>query len=299
MYVDDAALRELSRLSYIVFDCARKAKRRSSVIGSSPRSTELINQCQTMAFVRAKPFDSEKKKYLKMPIEEKRKFYRCRGREMHVNEIPTWPELYKQKREEFDKIALDSEDIKAIFKDQTFDVCDEINKKISIWYGDITLLEIDAIVNAANRSLLGGGGVDGAIHRGAGKMLLEECKTLFGCKTGEAKITGGYKLPARYVIHTVGPIGEIPAFLSACYRQSLILAKETNLRTIAFPCISTGVYGYPSASATEIALETVRQVLVREKDNFDRIIFCLFMKEDVELYRKYLPIVFPLKKPEE
>lgn len=150
--------------------------------------------------------------------------------------------------------------------------------KIKIIKGDITKLACDAIVNAANSSLLGGGGVDGAIHYAAGSELLAECRTLGGCRTGEAKITKGYKLPARFVIHTVGPIYfehspfESEALLTSCYENSLNLAKEKGLKTIAFPLISAGVYGYPQKDAIRVAIETMRLY----QDDFDEITLVLF-----------------------
>lgn len=147
--------------------------------------------------------------------------------------------------------------------------------------GDITKIDVDAIVNAANSSLLGGGGVDGAIHRAAGPKLLEECRTLNGCKTGEAKITKGYNLPARHVIHTVGPIyggndEKDSKYLGACYFNSLELAKENDLHTVAFPAISTGVYGYPAGKAASVAVRTVYEWLDKNADYDMNVTFVSF-----------------------
>ena len=157
---------------------------------------------------------------------------------------------------------------------------------------DITTLAVDVIVNAANNTLLGGGGVDGAIHRAAGPELLAYCRTLNGCATGEAKITPGFRLPARNVIHTVGPIwrdgrhGE-PALLAACYRHALELTARNGLETIAFPCISTGVYGYPPALAAPHALSSVRETLAR-LSGIREVIFCCFSEEERMRYQSLL-----------
>ena len=159
---------------------------------------------------------------------------------------------------------------------------------------DITKLEVDAIVNAANTSLLGGGGVDGAIHRAAGRELLQECHSLEGCDTGSAKITRGYRLPAKHVVHAVGPIyrtaEKSEPLLRGCYRTSLQLAVENDCRSIAFSAISTGIYGYPSDDAAEAALDEVRNFLEGSQGSkLDRIVFCSFLDKDVDAYAKALP----------
>jgi O-acetyl-ADP-ribose deacetylase (regulator of RNase III) len=165
-------------------------------------------------------------------------------------------------------------------------------KRIEIYKGDITKLKVDAIVNAANHTLLGGGGVDGAIHRAAGKELLTECKTLNGCETGKAKITNGYQLPASYVIHTVGPVynggkNNEAEKLASCYKNSLELAAEKGLKTLAFPNISTGVYGYPKQKAAEIAIRQVSQYL-KSHAEIEKVIFCVFDDENLNIYKKLL-----------
>lgn len=163
-------------------------------------------------------------------------------------------------------------------------------QKIKIVQGDITTLAVDAIVNAANTSLLGGGGVDGAIHRAAGNELYAECLTLHGCKTGEAKITKGYRLPARHVIHTAGPVWQGGSatekeLLAACYANALTLAVANHVKTIAFPSISTGIYGYPIDQSCMVAFDSVLAVLEHDA-SIDQVIFCTFSASDFSIYQR-------------
>lgn len=162
--------------------------------------------------------------------------------------------------------------------------------RIKIISGDITKLDVDAIVNAANRSLLGGGGVDGAIHRAAGPELLDYCRSLGGCETGEAKITPGFNLPAKWVIHTVGPVwrggdNREAELLQSCYSNSMNIAHEKSIKSIAFPAISTGVYGYPKPQAAEIAVNTVLKFL-KDHQLHQQVIFTCFSPEDLEIYNQ-------------
>jgi O-acetyl-ADP-ribose deacetylase (regulator of RNase III) len=166
------------------------------------------------------------------------------------------------------------------------------HERITAIQGDITKQKVEAIVNAANSSLLGGGGVDGAIHRAAGRGLLDECRTLGGCATSDAKITKGYRLPAKHVIHTVGPVwgggmrGEGES-LASCYRRSLEVAVENGVKTIAFPCISTGVYGFPQERAAKIAVREVREFLGKNQ-SIEKVVFVCFLGRDFQIYSELL-----------
>ncbi|XP_045412188.1 ADP-ribose glycohydrolase MACROD1 isoform X2 [Lemur catta] len=218
----------------------------------------------------------EAKSFLKgLSDKQREEHYFCKDF-VRLKKIPTWKETAKG-------VAVKVEEPKYK-KDK------HLNEKISLFRGDITKLEVDAIVNA----------VDGCIHRAAGPLLTDECRTLQSCETGKAKITGGYKLPAKYVIHTVGPIahGEPSASqaaeLRSCYQSSLDLLLEHRLRSAAFPCISTGVFGYPSEAAAEVVLATLREWLEQHKDKVDRLIICVFLEKDENIYRHLLPHYFPV-----
>ncbi|OQD89568.1 hypothetical protein PENANT_c002G03146 [Penicillium antarcticum] len=205
-------------------------------------------------------------------------------------EIPTVALLYKLQR----LAPISSQ----------FNPSQSLNNSISIIRNDITKLQVDCIVNAANESLLGGGGVDGAIHCAAGPELLEECRTLDGCETGDAKISKAYELPCKHVIHAVGPVyfrerridpRRPEALLRSCYRRSLELAVQNNLKSIAFAAISTGVYGFPSDLAAEAATDEVRKFLEGPANigKLERVIFCNFERKDVDAYEDVIPEYFP------
>ncbi|XP_060784057.1 ADP-ribose glycohydrolase MACROD1 [Neoarius graeffei] len=268
----------------------RRKRSVARLLGAAGVSAAVLSTSAVCAMAACAPFslDSDKsdwreakKKLLSMTVKERREVYRTTDY-ISLDQVPVWKHS-------------GAASVKPLYKAN-----EELNQKISLFRGDITKLEIDAIANAANKTLLGGGGVDGAIHRGAGPLLRKECSTLGGCETGEAKITGAYGLPARYVIHTVGPIahgsvGETERrALRDCYYNCLSTATENKLRTVAFPCISTGVYGYPPEQAVEVALKTVREYLEDNPAQMDRVIICVFLKSDEDLYKSRLPAYFPI-----
>jgi O-acetyl-ADP-ribose deacetylase (regulator of RNase III) len=203
-----------------------------------------------------------------------------------LNEIPTISLLYRLQK----LLPAESEKTGLPEPSQVF------NDKVSIIRGDITKLGVDVIVNAANQRLLGGGGVDGAIHRAAGPDLIKECRTLRGCETGSAKITNGYNLPAKKIIHAVGPVYSsskkklMEELLTGCYSTSLKLAVENECKSIAFSSISTGVYGYPSLAAASVAIKTVRDFLEGESgEKLDKVVFTTFEQKDINAYDHWIP----------
>ncbi|XP_042288847.1 ADP-ribose glycohydrolase MACROD2 isoform X1 [Thunnus albacares] len=231
---------------------------------------------------KKKDWKIEKERLLRLDREERRKEYR-RQEFVCLEKILTWREENKSNDKEEGKELTGG---------------GGLSDKVSLYKGDITVLEVDAIVNAANSSLLGGGGVDGCIHKAAGSCLYDECHSLNGCETGKAKITCGYDLPARYVIHTVGPVarGHVGPTetndLTSCYQNSLRLMKEHGLSTVAFPCISTGIYGFPNEPAAEIALNTVKNWIEDNPDKITRVIFCVFLETDFAIYKKKMSVIF-------
>ncbi|XP_072247352.1 ADP-ribose glycohydrolase MACROD2 isoform X4 [Leuresthes tenuis] len=236
---------------------------------------------------KKKDWKTEKERLLSLDWEERRKEYR-RQDFTPLEKIPTWRE---------ENASNDKEDKKEPTGGG------RLSDKVSLYKGDITVLEVDAIVNAANSSLLGGGGVDGCIHKAAGSCLYEECNSLNGCDTGKAKITCGYDLPAKYVIHTVGPVarGHVGPTenndLTSCYQNSLRLMKEHSLTSVAFPCISTGIYGFPNEPAADIALTTVKRWIEENPDKITRVIFCVFLETDFAIYKKKMSVIFQDNTP--
>ncbi|XP_063390165.1 macro domain-containing protein RSc0334-like [Cydia fagiglandana] len=234
----------------------------------------------------------EKTRILNMPLDEKIKLYASPDY-VTLESVSPWDDCIRtQKGLESKKHNL--EDLE-VFQRAKIDneKNTELIRKVSIFKGDITKLEVDAIVNAANSLLKAGGGVDGAIHRAAGPLLQQECNTLGGCPTGQAKVTGGYNLPAKYVIHTVGPQNGSAPDLQSCYEKCLSYVKEYDIKSIAFPCISTGIYGFPNRLAAHIALKTARKFL-EENLNMNRIIFCTFLPIDVDIYETLMQMYFPM-----
>ncbi|XP_028278549.1 ADP-ribose glycohydrolase MACROD2 isoform X3 [Parambassis ranga] len=231
---------------------------------------------------KKKDWKTEKERLLRLDREERRKEYR-RQDFITLDKIPSWREESRSNEEDEVKEQKGG---------------GGLSDKVSLYKGDITVLEVDAIVNAANSSLLGGGGVDGCIHKAAGSCLYDECHSLNGCETGKAKITCGYDLPAKYVIHTVGPVarGHVGPTetndLTSCYQNSLRLMKEHSLSTVAFPCISTGIYGFPNEPAADIALNTVKSWIEENNDKITRVIFCVFLETDFTIYKKKMSVIF-------
>ncbi|KAF0973946.1 hypothetical protein FDP41_007030 [Naegleria fowleri] len=226
-------------------------------------------------------------------LQEKRSLYACGNDFVTLDQL----ELYPSNRE-YPILSQFNPEHDAIKKGY-YDYNEAINKKISFFRGDVSQLEIDAVVNAANESLLGGGGIDGAIHRAAGGILRKYNALLNGCDTGCTKISPGFKLPAKYILHTVGPVGENPQKLTSAYTTCLELVEQYNIKSVAFCGISTGIFGYPLDKATFIAMHTVRQWMEIHHEKVDRIIFITFLKKEVDMYNTVAPYFFPFKPLQE
>lgn len=205
-------------------------------------------------------------------------------------DIPTLSDMYAEGKLDATSSAKQEVDFKP---------SSAINDKVSLWQGDITKLQVDGVQNAANKALRGGGGIDGAIHRAAGPELLKACRALKGCMTGATKVTPGFDLPAKWVLHTVGPVYDDDEVewseecLQSCYETTLEHAIDNKVRTLALCGVSTGVYGYPLEDATHIALRTTREMLDANEAEFDRIIFCNFSGRDTQMYSQLAPLYFP------
>ncbi|XP_065846219.1 uncharacterized protein [Oscarella lobularis] len=234
-------------------------------------------------FFSSEPNQKPTNPWARLSLEDKRKHYRCVEDYVTLDSLKTW-QKYK---------TLKS----LVARRKPFYAADErLNEKVTLWRGDITCLEIDAIVNAANSTLMeDGGGVDACINHAADSLLLDECRTLGGCDMGKAKLTSGYRLPAKYVLHAVGPIGKKPKLLRSCYNACLALALDHNIRSLAFCSISTGANGYPKTDAASVAIDTVRRWLTvpGNAEKIDRIIFCVYTSADRKIYKSLMPYYFP------
>mmetsp|Transcript_15493 Transcript_15493/g.60589 ORF Transcript_15493/g.60589 Transcript_15493/m.60589 type:complete len:285 (+) Transcript_15493:44-898(+) len=228
----------------------------------------------------------------RLALKERRARYCCGDSFVKLEEVEAWPRYYALRRL-LGRGAFPPEGDLPVDE-----AASAVASKVALWQGNITRLEVDAVQNAANESLLGGGGIDGAIHRGAGPSLLKETSQLGGCPTGDAKISRGYNLPAKYVVHTVGPVGEKADLLTSCYKRTLDVAKENGIRSIALCGVSTGVYGYPVQAACPVALLAVRDWLLSgdNAEAVDLVIFVQFLVREVEAYEHFMPLVFPPPK---
>lgn len=273
---------------------------------------------QLYAAKRAERFAAEQALFNQLcsdpdPTTAKRSLYACGSEFVTLDEIPTWAEVSSDEQER-ERLVKAAAGVPAVHQAPRFSFSNVLNSKISLFRGDITTLEVDAIVNAANQSLLGGGGIDGAIHDAAGMLLQAECAALGGCPTGSTKITHGYRLPAKYVLHTVGPIGGGDALLQGCYESLLDIVANSHthhhssqsddtspvnerrsaIRSVALCCVSTGIFSFPRVRATHIALRVVRRWLETHHTLVDRVIFCVFAESDLRVYETLLQSYFPL-----